>query len=223
MINSTTGFHSLPSLNILASSFQQQCFVTVALAAMATSAPSLFVSHGGGPSFFLPDSGVFQGMGQGSKPDKILRGLHAKHVVTKPKAILVISAHFESPGDTIQVLAAPKPKLLFDYYGFPSETYKLEYPVSGDAKLGNKVVDLLQQKNFKAELDVSNARGLFVSLFARNLFFGQVWTTAFSFLLCSCIHKLTSQLFKFLCTVTLIQNCMWKWAKLLRLFALKAY
>jgi aromatic ring-opening dioxygenase catalytic subunit (LigB family) len=43
-----------------------------------------------------------------------------------------------------QLTSAPKPDLIFDYYGFPPETYKLKYPAPGDPKLAQQAADLLR-------------------------------------------------------------------------------
>jgi aromatic ring-opening dioxygenase catalytic subunit (LigB family) len=51
----------------------------------------------------------------------------------EPSAIVVISAHWEETKD-IKVTAASLP-LLFDYGGFPAETYEYSYPAPGDAQL----------------------------------------------------------------------------------------
>ena len=57
-----------------------------------------------------------------------LRGIDVTLGV-RPKAVLVISGHWEAAQPTLNV--AEKPPLLFDYYGFPEHTYRLTYPVPG--------------------------------------------------------------------------------------------
>ena len=50
-----------------------------------------------------------------------------------PKAVLVVSAHWEEPVPT--VMTAPRPALLYDYYGFPPESYRITWPAPGEPKL----------------------------------------------------------------------------------------
>lgn len=47
----------------------------------------------------------------------------------KPRAILCISAHWESDGTWVSTTA--KPDMIYDFYGFPDELYKVVYPVPG--------------------------------------------------------------------------------------------
>jgi aromatic ring-opening dioxygenase catalytic subunit (LigB family) len=71
-----------------------------------------------------------------------LRGIPAS-IGVRPKAVLVISAHWECAEAT--VLNADKYKLLYDYYGFPEHTYRLTYPASGSAAVATRVGELLAQ------------------------------------------------------------------------------
>ena len=51
---------------------------------------------------------------------------------SKPKALLVFSAHWESDyPDVIEINKAPKHKLYYDYGGFPEHTYRLTWPAAG--------------------------------------------------------------------------------------------
>ncbi len=54
----------------------------------------------------------------------------------RPKAFLVVTAHWETDKPTVSV--NPKPGMLYDYYGFPEHTYKLSYPAPGDPELAAK-------------------------------------------------------------------------------------
>jgi len=62
----------------------------------------------------------------------------------KPKAILAISAHWYTRGTYVQ--SAPRPKQIYDMYGFPAALYRVKYPVSGDQELTQRVLSLLGDK-----------------------------------------------------------------------------
>ncbi len=113
--------------------------------------PTFFIPHGGGPCFFMewnpPDA--WDGM------RGFLEGLAAT-LISMPQAILVISAHWEAPRFTVN--DAAKPPLLYDYYGFPEHTYRLEYPASGSPELAQRVLTLLGAAGFETASDT--ARGL---------------------------------------------------------------
>jgi aromatic ring-opening dioxygenase catalytic subunit (LigB family) len=70
-----------------------------------------------------------------------LRGL-AQDAGQKPKAILIVSAHWEEPSFT--VLDAAAPPLLYDYYGFPEHTYRLKYPAPGSPEVAARAASLLR-------------------------------------------------------------------------------
>lgn len=127
---------------------------------MSVRQPALFVSHGGGPSFWMtypPPIGA-HGFDQ-------LRGYLAGLIAglpERPKAIVVISGHWEEQRVTVSTAQAPP--MLFDYYGFPPHTYQLSYPAPGDPALGNRVRDLLTQAGIGSEEDSERGfdHGVFV-------------------------------------------------------------
>lgn len=84
-----------------------------------------------------------------------LKGIDAS-IGRRPKAVLVISGHWETSVPTLNV--APRPSLLFDYQGFPPHTYQLKYPVAGAPQLAPRVRELLQRGGFAMNLDAE--RGL---------------------------------------------------------------
>ncbi len=115
----------------------------------------LFLSHGGGPLPLLGDPG-HQGM-----IDFIARVTPS---LGRPAAIVVVSAHWEEPGPT--VTGGASPPLIHDYYGFPEESYRIEYPAPGHPELAGKIVGLLNQQGMNAKLDKERGfdHGLFVPL-----------------------------------------------------------
>ncbi len=82
----------------------------------------------------------------------------------QPKAILVISAHWEE--SQVTVTSANQPDLIFDYYGFPEDSYRISYPVSGSATLAEQVVNLLLAAGIDATTDPKRGldHGCFVPL-----------------------------------------------------------
>jgi aromatic ring-opening dioxygenase catalytic subunit (LigB family) len=68
-----------------------------------------------------------------------------------PRAVLAISAHWETPHFAIQ--ANPNPPMLYDYGGFPEETYHIQYPAPGSPELALRVQELLTAAGIGAALD----------------------------------------------------------------------
>lgn len=103
-----------------------------------TRLPVAFIPHGGGPWPF-----VDLGFGERREIDALasyLRGLGAL-TPTRPRALLVVSAHWEEPVPT--VMTAERPPLLFDYYNFPPESYQLTWPAPGEPTVAARVQQLL--------------------------------------------------------------------------------
>jgi aromatic ring-opening dioxygenase catalytic subunit (LigB family) len=81
-----------------------------------------------------------------------------------PSAVLAISAHWEAPVPTVST--HPRPPLLFDYHGFPPETYRLTWPAPGDPALAARVRHLLAVSGVPSAADGSRGfdHGTFVPL-----------------------------------------------------------
>lgn len=121
--------------------------------------PSLFIPHGGGPCFFMEWT-----MGPRNTWDSMaawLRGLAAT-LPARPKAVLVISGHWEE--DAFAVTGAVHPPLIYDYYGFPEHTYQLKYPAPGDPALAGRIVSLLSDAGLPARMDAARGfdHGVFI-------------------------------------------------------------
>jgi len=95
--------------------------------------------------------------------EAFLRGLPAA-LPKAPRAILVVSAHWETDG--FAFTGASAPPLLFDYYGFPPHTYQLRYDSPGDPALAERAAGLLRDAGFKAAIDETRGldHGVFVPL-----------------------------------------------------------
>lgn len=122
--------------------------------------PTLFLPHGGGPCFWVTMPPPF-----GPQAWDRLK-THLSDVLStlpeRPKAILVVSAHWEEAQPTVSMSAAPP--MLFDYFGFPEHTYRLQYPAPGSPALGAKVRDLLEENGISSGIDADRGfdHGVFV-------------------------------------------------------------
>lgn len=122
---------------------------------MKNTSNVLFLSHGGGPLPLLGDESHKEMM-------DILKEISEK--INKPSAILLISAHWEE--NIPSITSAEKPSLIYDYYGFPEESYSIQYPCKGDCILAEKVYQSLAASGIEAKLDDERGfdHGLFIPL-----------------------------------------------------------
>ena len=104
--------------------------------------PSLFISHGG-PNIVTDES----------EARRFLESL--PKLIERPSAIVVASAHYETRGT--EVVADPKPGMLYDFGGFAEELYEMKYAAPGDPILAGRVATLLEENNL--ECRVINERG----------------------------------------------------------------
>jgi aromatic ring-opening dioxygenase catalytic subunit (LigB family) len=123
--------------------------------------PTLYLPHGGGPCFYMkwtmgpPDTwnrmASWLGSIDGSLP-------------ATPEALVVVSAHWEAPVPTVTSSAAPP--LIYDYYGFPPDTYRLTWPAPGMPRLAARVQALLADAGIEAAEDSKRGldHGVFVPL-----------------------------------------------------------
>jgi aromatic ring-opening dioxygenase catalytic subunit (LigB family) len=113
---------------------------------MSSALPTYFVSHGGGPWPFMKDQ-------YGSIYDKLESSLVdiPRQVGQRPKAVLVISSHWEEDG--LMVSSGTAPGMIYDYGGFPPHTYQVKYPAPGSPELAQRVAELVTAAGHPATLD----------------------------------------------------------------------
>src|SRR5262245_42603212 len=96
-----------------------------------TKMPTIFAAHG---APVLLDDGAW--MGELASWAKAM---------PKPKAVLMISAHWEARPTTLG--ATKTIPLVYDFYGFPERYYQTQYPAPGAPELATRVRDLLKQRD----------------------------------------------------------------------------
>lgn len=121
--------------------------------------PTYFISHGGGPWPAMKNEmpGVY---------DRLEASLQAmpREIGAAPKAILMVTGHWEEDDFTVQSGASPG--MIYDYSGFPEHTYQLRYPAPGSPELAGRVRDLLAAASLKSRSDAARGfdHGTFVPL-----------------------------------------------------------
>ena len=131
------------------------CFLLKLMATAGSRLPVLYLAHGGGP---MPLMGDPSHTSMVSFMKRVGRKLG-----NRPKALCIISAHWEE--DTVHISTGAE-KLLYDYYGFPPETYKVEYRPPGAVAAAEKTKKLLESAGFTGINTVNRGfdHGVFVPL-----------------------------------------------------------
>ena len=131
------------------------------MTAKSNRQPAIFIPHGGGPCFFMDWTWGPADTWQATQ--HFLEGVAAT-LPEHPKALLVVSGHWEEPAFTAS--GAEKPQLIFDYSGFPEHTYRLTWPAPGDPELAGRVTGLLKEAGLPAAIDPKRGfdHGVFVPL-----------------------------------------------------------
>lgn len=123
--------------------------------------PAIYLSHGGGPWPFV--SIPFIPPGELDELERYLRDL-VTSLPEAPRAVLVVSAHWEAPVPTL--MTHPHPPMLYDYRGFAPEAYELQWPAPTATFLVDRVRALLEGAGFPVAEDARRGfdHGTFVPL-----------------------------------------------------------
>ncbi len=105
--------------------------------------PSLFLSHGA-PTLPLTDTPA----------RTFLR--EAGATLPRPRAILVVSAHWETAVPTVN--AVDRNETIHDFYGFPRPLYDMRYPAPGAPDVAARVAELIKADGLACQIDTK--RGL---------------------------------------------------------------
>ena len=121
--------------------------------------PTYFISHGGGPWPWIAQ------MRQMLHSLEVSLARMPAEIGTTPKAILMISGHWED--DSFAVMSSPTPGIVYDYGGFPPETYQIKYPAPGAPEFARRTADLIAGAGLPTRLDPDQGfdHGTFVPAF----------------------------------------------------------
>ena len=122
--------------------------------------PVYFLSHGGGPWPWLTGP-IRDGLAELEVSLQRLPG----ELPEQPKAILMVSGHWEEREFTVQT--NPNPPMFYDYGGFPPETYSIQYPAPGSPALAARVRELLTDAGIPVREDAERGydHGMYSVLF----------------------------------------------------------
>ena len=100
--------------------------------------PTLFISHGA-PNIILSDIKSKQNI------KKLANSLE------KPKYIIIFSAHYLT--QDLKIISPKKNKIIYDFYGFEDELYKVKYEINSDEKLTLDLIEKLKKENINISID----------------------------------------------------------------------
>jgi 4,5-DOPA dioxygenase extradiol len=101
-----------------------------------TTLPALFIGHGS-PMNAIEDNEFAQGWANVARS------------FPRPKAILCISAHWQTIGT--QVTAMAQPKTIHDFYGFPQALFAVNYPAPGSPELAQLIQQTVRSTSVESD------------------------------------------------------------------------
>lgn len=114
--------------------------------------PVVAVSHGPGPLWLLNDGFYGKDSDAARNVGSIFKRLYPTNE-NLPKRILFISAHWQSKDRTaFEISASSTPDMIYDYYGFPDESYSIRYQAKGDPEFATKVAKQMTEHQIKTKL-----------------------------------------------------------------------
>ena len=99
---------------------------------MTNRMPTLFVGHGS-PMNALEDNAFTRGWQDAARR------------IPRPRAIVCISAHWETRGTYVS--GTPTPETIHDFYGFPKALFDVRYPAPGDPALAEQIGQMVKNAN----------------------------------------------------------------------------
>ncbi len=100
--------------------------------------PAFFIGHGN-PMNALYDNTFTKALS------------HSVVGIPKPKAILVVSAHWQTKGTFVTSMIAPK--TIHDFGGFPKELFAVEYPAPGSPEFAKQVIQQVKSTTIQDDHD----------------------------------------------------------------------
>jgi aromatic ring-opening dioxygenase catalytic subunit (LigB family) len=123
--------------------------------------PVVYVPHGGGPWPWMEEA--FGDPEELSGLAEYLRSI-AQLPPVAPAAVLCVTAHWEERVPTVS--SGARPPMLYDYSGFPEDTYRIQWPAPGSPSLAARVQQLLGEAGIPSAADPERGydHGTFVPL-----------------------------------------------------------
>ena len=111
---------------------------TAAVAENTAKLPALFISHGA-PTLAIEQSATTSALA------RIGQNL------PKPRAIIIMSAHWQSA--KLEISSNPQPKTWHDFSGFSPELYELQYPAVGQPALAESLAQQLTARGISCSVN----------------------------------------------------------------------